>query len=175
MTYDLKSLALPALGPAGIRVLNALANNALIGDALVGKLRKDAGLGALTTMPIDEPPTFTPRLPDVVPTLPALDPRDDDARAGFRFPTVADYHAAYRSGTLTPLDIAERFLARWDESERASPALRGFISMRRDDILAQAQASAGRWKSGRPFGPFDGVPIAAKDEIDQAGYVTTIG
>jgi hypothetical protein len=135
VTYDLKSLALPALGPAGIRVLNALANNALIGDALVGKLRKDAGLGALTTMPIDEPPTFTPRLPDVVPTLPALDPRDDDARAGFRFPTVADYHAAYRSGTLTPLDIAERFLARWDESERASPALRGFISMRRDDIL----------------------------------------
>src|SRR5450759_2567609 len=84
-------------------------------------------------------------------------------------------HAAYRSGTLTPLDIAERFLARWDESERASPALRGFISMRRDDILAQAQASAGRWKSGRPFGPFDGVPIAAKDELDQAGYVTTIG
>ena len=175
VTYDLKSLALPALGPAGIRVLNALANNALIGDALVGKLRKDAGLGALTTMPIDEPPTFTPRLPDVVPALPVLDPRDDDARAGFRFPTVADYHAAYRSGTLTPLDIAERFLARWDESERASPALRGFISMRRDDILAQAQASAGRWKSGRPFGPFDGVPIAAKDEIDQAGYVTTIG
>jgi Asp-tRNA(Asn)/Glu-tRNA(Gln) amidotransferase A subunit family amidase len=126
-------------------------------------------------MPIDEAPTFTPRLPEVAPPLPALDSRDDDARAGFRFPTVADYHAAYRSGALTPLDVAERFLARWEESENASPALRGFISMRRDDILAQASAATQRWKSGHPLGAFDGVPVAAKDEIDQAGYVTTIG
>ena len=47
--------------------------------------------------------------------------------------------------------------------------------MRRDDILAQARSSTERWKAGHPIGPFDGVPIAAKDEIDQAGYVTTIG
>lgn len=175
VTYDLKSFSLPALGPGGVRVLNTLASSPLIGDALVGRLRREAGLGTLTSLPIDEAPTFMPRLPDVAPALPALDPRDDDARAGFRFPTITDYHAAYRSGALTPLDVAERFLARWDESEKASPALRGFISMRRDDILAQARVSAGRWKSGRPIGPFDGVPIAAKDEIDQAGYVTTIG
>lgn len=175
MTYDLKSIDLPTLGPGGIRLLNALAGSALIGDALVGKLRKEAGLSALTVMPVDEAPTFTPRLPEVAPALPALDAREDDARAGFRFPTVADYHAVYRGGVLTPLDVAERFLARWEESETASPALRGFISMRRDDILAQAGASAGRWKSGKQLGPFDGVPIAAKDEIDQAGYVTTIG
>ncbi|MEK6611885.1 MAG: amidase [Gemmatimonadota bacterium] len=175
MTYDLKSISLPALGPGSIRVLNALANSALIGDALVGKLRKDVGLGALTEKPLEEAPTFTPRLPDVAPSISPLDARDDDARAGFRFPTVADYHAAYRRGALTPLDVAERFIARWEESEKDSPALRGFISMRRDDIVAQARASAERWKSGNPFGVFDGVPIAAKDEIDQAGYVTTIG
>ena len=65
MTYDLKSISLPALGPGSIRVLNALANSALIGDALVGKLRKDVGLGALTEKPLEEAPTFTPRLPDV--------------------------------------------------------------------------------------------------------------
>jgi Asp-tRNA(Asn)/Glu-tRNA(Gln) amidotransferase A subunit family amidase len=175
VTYDLKSLSLPTLGPGGIRALNALANNPITGGALVGRLRKDAGLGALTPVALSEAPTFTPRLPDVAPQLPPLDPRDDDARAGFRFPTVSDYHAAYRSGALTPLDVAERFLARWDESEKATPALRGFISMRRDDILAQASASTGRWKAGRHLGPFDGVPIAAKDEIDQAGYITTIG
>ena len=176
MTYDLKSIKLPRLGPGGIRVVNALANNALTGTLLVGQLRRDAGLGNFANLAITEAPAFTPRLPDVAPSIPALDPSDDDdARAGFRFPTVADYHAAFRAGHLTPTDVAERFLARWDDSERDAPALRGFISMRRDDILAQASASAGRWKAGRPLGPFDGVPIAAKDEIDQAGYVTTIG
>lgn len=180
MTYDLTSVRLPALGPGGLRVVNALANAPLIGGALVRKLRKDAGLSALTAAPIDEAPTFTPMLADVAPDLPALDPRDGDpvhgsARAGFQFPTVSDYHAAYRAGTLTPLDVAERFLARWDESEKATVPLRGFISMRRDDILAQAKASTERWKNGRPIGLFDGVPIAAKDEIDQAGYVTTVG
>lgn len=175
MTYDLKSLSLPKLGPGGIKVLNAVAGNALVGDMLVKRLRHDAGLGALTAAPIDEAPTFTPRLPDRAPVLPALDPRDDDARAGFRYPSVADYHAAYRAGTLTPLDVADRFLARWTESEQAAPALRGFISMRRDDVIAQATASTERWKTGAQLGPFDGVPIAAKDEIDQAGYITTIG
>ena len=175
MTYDLKSLQMPTLGPGGIRALNVVAGNALVGDALVAKLRRDAGLAALTAMPIAEAPTFTPALPDTSPILPALDAREDDARAGFRFPTIADYHAAYRNGTLTPLDVAERFLARWEESEKAAPALRGFISMRRDDILAQARASTERWRSRSHLGVFDGVPIAAKDEIDQAGYVTTIG
>jgi len=175
MTYDLKSVRLPTLGPGGIRALNALADLPLVGSALVARLRSDAGLAALTSTRIDEAPTFTPALPDTAPALPALDARDDDARTGFRFPTVADYHAAYREGRLTPVDVAERFLARWDESERATVPLRGFISMRRDDIMAQAAAAAARWKAGRPIGPFDGVPIAAKDEIDQAGYVTTIG
>jgi len=180
MSYDLTSVRFPVLGPAGIRLLNALAGAPVIGNALVRRLRRDAGLAALTAARLDEAPTFTPLLPDVAPTLPALDARHErtpgnEARAGFRFPTVADYHAAYRAGTLTPVDVAQRFLARWDESERAAIPLRGFISMRRDDILAQAAASAARWTAGRPLGVFDGVPVAAKDEIDQAGYVTTVG
>ena len=175
VTYDLTSVMLPTLGPRGIRALNALAGMPVIGTMLVNKLRRDAGLAALTATPITEAPTFLPMLPDVPPPLPMLDARDDDARAGFRFPTVHDYHESYRIGALTPLHVAERFLARWDESEHAEIPLRGFISMRRDDILAQARASTERWKAGRPIGPFDGVPIAAKDEIDQAGYVTTIG
>ena len=175
MTYDLKAVQLPVLGPAGIRTVNALASLPVIGPLLVNKLRADAGLRALTATAIDDAPTFSPMLPDVASALPALDARDDDARAGFRFPTVADYHAAYRRGTLTPLDVASRFLAQWDESERGPRPLRAFIAMRRDDILAQATAATERWKSGSPLSVFDGVPVAAKDEVDQAGYTTTVG
>lgn len=175
MSYDLKSITLPVLGPGGIRAVNALAAAPGIGSMLISKLRADAGLSVLTSVAIDEPPTYTPDLPNVAPNVPALEMRTDDGRAGFRYPSVADYHAAYRAGIVTPRDIAERFLARWEESEQSAVPLRGFISMRRDDILAQADASTARWKSGAPIGLFDGVPIAAKDEIDQTGYVTTVG
>lgn len=175
MTYDLKAVKLPVLGPAGIRAVNTLAGLTGVGPLLIRKLRHNAGLAALTTAALDDPPTNTPMLADVAPPLPALDGRDDDARAGFRFPTVADYHAAYRAGTLTPLDVAARFLSQLDDSERGDRPMRAFIDTHRDDILAQAKASAERWKSGRPIGAFDGVPVAAKDEIDQAGYVTTVG
>jgi Asp-tRNA(Asn)/Glu-tRNA(Gln) amidotransferase A subunit family amidase len=175
VTYDLKAVQLPVLGPAGIRAVNTLAGLTGIGPLLIRKLRHDAGLSTLTSAALDDPPTNTPMLADVAPSLPALDGRDDDARAGFRFPTVTDYHAAYRAGTLTPLDVASRFLSQLDESERGDRPMRAFIATRRDDILAQATASAERWKAGRPISVFDGVPVAAKDEIDQAGYVTTVG
>ncbi len=175
MTYDLKAVQLPVLGPAGIRAVNTLAGLTGIGPLLIRKLRHDAGLSALTTAALDDPPTNTPMLADVAPSLPALDARDDDARAGFRFPTVANYHAAYRAGTLTPLDVAARFLSQLDESERGDRPMRAFIDTHREDILAQAKASTERWRAGRPISAFDGVPVAAKDEVDQAGYVTTVG
>ena len=175
MTYDLKAVQLPVLGPAGIRIVKSVARLPVLGPLLVRRLRADAGLHALTTVPIDEAPTYTPRLPDVPPSLPTLDPRDDDARAGFRFPTIGDYHDAYRRGTFTPRDAADRFLAAWESSERHQRPLRAFIAMRRDDLLSQADASTARWKAGRPLSVFDGVPVAAKDEVDQAGYTTTVG
>ncbi len=175
VTYDLKSIHLPVLGPGGLRALNALAGTPGLGPLIINRLRRDVGLAALTRTPIDEPPTYTPVLPDIAPPLPALDARDDDARAGFRYPTVADYHAAFRRGALTPLDVASRFLAQWEESECGPRPLCAFIAMRRDDIIAQATASTERWKAGHPISVFDGVPVAAKDEIDQAGYPTTIG
>jgi Asp-tRNA(Asn)/Glu-tRNA(Gln) amidotransferase A subunit family amidase len=175
VTYDLKAVQLPVLGPAGIRAVNALAALPVVGPVLVRKLRHDAGLDALTVAPVDEAPTYTPTLLDVAPATPALDPRDGDARGGFRFPTVSDYHAAYCAGTYSPLEVAERFLAQWEASERHERPLRAFISMRRDDVLDQARASSERWKSGKPLSVFDGVPVAAKDEIDQRGYTTTVG
>lgn len=175
VTYDLKAVQLPVLGPGGIRAVNAVAGLPVIGPLFINKLRRDAGLSALTAAVVDDAPTYTPMLPDVAPSLPALDPRDDDARAGFRFPSVADYHNAYRSGSRTPLEVASRFLSQWEDSERGDRPMRAFIAMRCDDIVAQAAASTERWKSGRPISVFDGVPVAAKDEIDQAGYTTTVG
>ena len=69
VTYDLKAVRLPVLGPAGIRAVNTLAGLTGIGPLLIKKLRNDAGLSALTTTALDDPQTNTPMLSDVAPTI----------------------------------------------------------------------------------------------------------
>jgi Asp-tRNA(Asn)/Glu-tRNA(Gln) amidotransferase A subunit family amidase len=44
-----------------------------------------------------------------------------------------------------------------------------------DLIKAAAAASTERYKSGKPIGPLDGVPIAVKDEVELEGYGKSLG
>ncbi len=93
----------------------------------------------------------------------------------FRFYCVADFNEAYRTGRLTPSDVAERALAAVDKLDRREPPMRLFIALDADDVRAQAKESTTRFREGRSIGPFDGVPIAIKDEYDVQGYGTTCG
>lgn len=176
MTYDLRSLKLPRLGTGALRLVATLLETPVIGPLLLARLKSDAGLTRIRTDDVTEPPTFLPELPPddrvVPPLVRAPTPVDSP---GFRFPGMDDFTRAYREGSSTPERVAERFLEQREQSERDAPALRAFIAVDRDDVLAQARASAARWKSGAAIGPFDGVPVAIKDEIDQAGYPTTVG
>lgn len=187
MTYDLHSLALPKLGTRGLRALVAAIESRFIGRWFVEKLRRDAGINGLRTLDLAEPPTFLPAQPSDDPGIPALVPFDENDSPysdrpapppeppGFHFPSVADYREAYASTRLTPEDVASHFVAQWKASDAGPRPLRAFIAVREDDLAGQARASAGRWKAGKPLGPWDGVPVAAKDEIDVAGYCTTLG
>jgi Asp-tRNA(Asn)/Glu-tRNA(Gln) amidotransferase A subunit family amidase len=93
----------------------------------------------------------------------------------FRFPTVADYHAAYRSGAADPVQVAERALSAARTLDRLDPPMRTFIALDEGDVRRQAEAAAKRWQKGAPLSPLDGVPVAVKDEYDVAGYGTTCG
>ncbi len=90
-------------------------------------------------------------------------------------PSGVDFAAAYAAGRASPVDVAEAFLAAVEDSERGDPPMRFFISLDAGDVRAQAAASAQRHREGRPLSLLDGVPVAVKDEIDQRGYVTTLG
>ncbi len=92
-----------------------------------------------------------------------------------RYATVRDYAAAYRAGTTTPLEIAGRVLNAIAASDAATPPLRAIVATNREDLLAQARASAGRHRAGRPLSLLDGVPVAIKDELSQAPYPTFVG
>lgn len=187
MTYDLRSLSLPRLGSTGLRLLVAALRFPLVGRWLVAKIRRDGGLDRLATAVVNEPPTFLPHQPSDDPGIPPLVPHDandspylDQPSApptppGFRFPAAADYADAYRRGRRTPEDVARAFLGAWRASDAGPRPIRAFIAVREDDLMAQAAASAERWRAGKPLGPWDGVPVAIKDEVDVAGYATTLG
>ncbi|HNS50692.1 MAG TPA: amidase [Anaerolineae bacterium] len=89
--------------------------------------------------------------------------------------TIRDYAAAYGAGTATPLEVAGRVMDAIAASEATTPPLRAIVATDREDVLAQARASAERYRAGRPLSRLDGVPVAIKDELGQAPYPTFVG
>jgi Asp-tRNA(Asn)/Glu-tRNA(Gln) amidotransferase A subunit family amidase len=185
MAYDLKPMKAPRAAGRLLKTFVALVENPASGALLADRLLRDAGILALRNRPTHaapaarhpvfahgEPAAELGRAVD----LNALAEAVGDARAGGHQPeTVADFAAAYRDGRLTPLQVAERAVEIARESDRRDPPMRTLIAQHRDDLMTQARASAQRFERGEPLGPFDGVPVAVKDELDQLPYPTTVG
>lgn len=90
--------------------------------------------------------------------------------------SVADYHALYLSGEITPTAVAQAVLPliRRDTSPQGEHSIAWFDS-RVDLILAAAEASTLRYRNRRPIGILDGIPTGIKDEYDVDGYRTCLG
>lgn len=93
-----------------------------------------------------------------------------------RFYSAADYHALYRSGEATPLQVVEALLPliRRDvepQSQYAAAWTHCYV----EEVLAAARASTERWAAGKPLGILDGVPFGVKDDTEVKGYVSTMG
>jgi Asp-tRNA(Asn)/Glu-tRNA(Gln) amidotransferase A subunit family amidase len=94
--------------------------------------------------------------------------------------TYADYQP------LTFHDAARRFTA-GNDSPRAylercletiaarEPVVRAFAALNEPGARAAADASAARWKAGRPLSPIDGMPIAIKDLLETRDMPTEMG
>jgi Asp-tRNA(Asn)/Glu-tRNA(Gln) amidotransferase A subunit family amidase len=178
--YDLKSVNLPRLTGVGLKVFTALVENPVSSPSLLGSLMKTGGITKLRALQVDEPPTVYPFPPGAEQGTGApLDleaiARTESSTIGFARATVNDYAAAYRSGRVTPEQVAQRVLDAIRDSDARTPAMRIFIAVNRDDVLAQARAATQRWHEGQPRSPFDGVPVAIKDEVDMLPYATTVG
>jgi Asp-tRNA(Asn)/Glu-tRNA(Gln) amidotransferase A subunit family amidase len=185
MTYDLKPMKAPRAAGALLRALVAALESPATGALLAQKLLADAGVSALRERPTSAAlPAQAPVHAHGRPAAPAgwradvsalADALSRDAGRGFQPESAVTFTDAYASGALLPVDVAERALGNIRESDRLSPAMRIFIAHQRDDLMRQAQASTERWQRGQALGPLDGVPVAVKDEIDQAHYPTTVG
>jgi Asp-tRNA(Asn)/Glu-tRNA(Gln) amidotransferase A subunit family amidase len=170
--YDLHSVKLPRADGSLLRLLVTLAETPLTAPLIAPGLLKPAGLYEMRTWHYDEAPTFMPIIPHPDAGQPSPPPDLDSIGVGG---TVHEYASAYRSGTTTPVEVAERALAAIDASEALSPPMRGFIAVNREDVMRQARASADRIKRGEALSIFDGVPVAVKDEVNMPPYPTTVG
>jgi aspartyl-tRNA(Asn)/glutamyl-tRNA(Gln) amidotransferase subunit A len=78
--------------------------------------------------------------------------------------SIAELHAAYASGTTTPLAVTQAYFER---IKRLDGALGAYVALDRERALADAAAPQA--------GALSGVPLAVKSNIDVAGLATTAG
>jgi aspartyl-tRNA(Asn)/glutamyl-tRNA(Gln) amidotransferase subunit A len=71
-----------------------------------------------------------------------------------------------QSGVRTSQDVCRAFL---DRCAALDPHLHAFLHVDADDLLAQAAASDRRRVAGQALSPWDGLPVAIKDNIAVAG------
>jgi aspartyl-tRNA(Asn)/glutamyl-tRNA(Gln) amidotransferase subunit A len=86
--------------------------------------------------------------------------------------TLAEAAAQVRAGKVTSLELTEACLAR---IEIYNPKLDAFITVMKQQALAQARQLDAEQKAGKLRGPLHGVPIALKDNVDTANARTTGG
>ena len=83
---------------------------------------------------------------------------------------AAELSAAYRAGTVSPVEVVRRLFERID---RLDPVVHAFILPDPEAALAAARQAEQELARGRSRGPLHGVPVGIKDIIDVAGLPTT--
>src|SRR5213080_4625501 len=84
--------------------------------------------------------------------------------------SLAEASARIRAGRVTSTQLTEACLAR---IATYNPKLNCFITVMREQALAQARELDAEQRGGKLRGPLHGIPIALKDNIDTAGVRTT--
>jgi aspartyl-tRNA(Asn)/glutamyl-tRNA(Gln) amidotransferase subunit A len=88
------------------------------------------------------------------------------------FRSVDELAAAYRDGTLSPVEVTRAMFAR---IARVNPQLAAYYQLDEPGALDAARLSEARHRAGTPKGMLDGVPVSIKDHIDVAGLASPRG
>lgn len=86
--------------------------------------------------------------------------------------TIAEAQNAFERGEWTAAALADRYLRRITEIDRAGPMLHSMIELN-PDAVAIAEALDAERRRGRTRGPLHGVPVVVKDSIDTGDTMMT--
>jgi aspartyl-tRNA(Asn)/glutamyl-tRNA(Gln) amidotransferase subunit A len=88
------------------------------------------------------------------------------------FASVAEQGAAFRAGTLSPVELTRAALERID---RLDPSLRAFITVCGEEAMRDARDAEAAIRAGRARSPLHGVTVAFKDQMLIEGVRMTGG
>lgn len=88
--------------------------------------------------------------------------------------SIIDVSAAYAAGTITCRGLVEWYLDRIEAYDRRGPAINAVITVN-PQVLAEADALDGAYRTAGPRGPLHGIPVLVKDQVDTVGMATTLG
>ena len=88
------------------------------------------------------------------------------------FTSAAEVAARIRTKEISPVALVRTYL---DRIDRLDGTLRAYVTVCREQALAEAARCEDAIARGAPLGLLHGVPVAVKDQIDVAGVLTTAG
>lgn len=88
--------------------------------------------------------------------------------------TIEEIHAAYKSGQLTSRQVVQMYLDRIEAYDQKGPAINSIITLNKK-ALEEADKLDAAYKQSGFVGPLHGIPIILKDQVDAAGFPTTLG
>jgi Asp-tRNA(Asn)/Glu-tRNA(Gln) amidotransferase A subunit family amidase len=90
----------------------------------------------------------------------------------FRGPTFHDAARRFAEGADTPRAYLERCL---ETIAAREPVVRAFAALNEAGAREAADASAARWRAGRPLSAIDGMPVGVKDLLETRDVPTQMG
>jgi Asp-tRNA(Asn)/Glu-tRNA(Gln) amidotransferase A subunit family amidase len=178
MSYRRDDVKAPRLSGLALKAFVSAVESPL-GGSLVDKLVHDSGFGRFRDLPCEAPPTQAVLPLTEVAASEAQPPTALAERATARshgsLETVSAFAAAYRAGRADPVSVVRRLNAEIDRLDGRDERMGWFISRRAELALADAEVSAGHLHAGTARSVFEGVPVVLKDEVDLAGFATTLG
>ncbi len=182
--YSRKPVVAPKLSGVPLRAFVTALESGALGGPLLGKVTHDSGLDEFRAtpaphasplqvpLPLDAAAPASPRAPAELAAEAVAAP---PVAKGLPLQTVAAYGAAYRAGTLDPVQAARLLNQHIERLDHGPDRMAWFIARKPDEVLAAAERSAERLKKKQPLSVFDGVPVVVKDEVDLDGFPTTLG
>ncbi|MHA7627847.1 amidase [Corallococcus sp. M7] len=181
MTYRRAPVKAPRLSGMALKAMVNTLERGGVGPALVEKLMRDSGIEQWRELSAGDAPPVQYPLPPGAPPSESQTPVEQAARAVAASPvtpkreTVAAFARAYRDGSTDPVAVTRKVHEAIERLDGGADRLGLFIARKPEEVLRAAEASAARLRAGAPLSVFDGVPVVIKDELDLAGFPTTLG
>uniref|UniRef100_UPI00398EC77F uncharacterized protein n=1 Tax=Pristiophorus japonicus TaxID=55135 RepID=UPI00398EC77F len=187
LRYGLKDMPAMRLSGLALKITTHLSNTIFGQLILIPLMMRMTNLTLLRNLVIPEDPIF---IPVVIPESSIEEPRDGtsdsilnevlqlsvtEERPGFNFKSISDFLEGYKSGKITPTQVAKNVIRALEDADQAVTPLCAIVQYEGDLIMKMAEASTARYEANAPLSPLDGIPVCVKEEIKVVPYYHRVG